>query len=111
MTNFVAEQSAVAPVVAGPVTSGDSLLMRILLFIPIVGWIIRELRDPNSGAHTFFFLNVLFVYVLAGYFFGIQGVYHVALVMVPTMIVTIIVIANGKLIGPVFGTEDDKNFQ
>ncbi|WP_417431063.1 hypothetical protein [Kiloniella sp.] len=87
-------------------TSDEPKFFQLVYAVPLIGSFFKELLDPNSDATLYFLLNVVLVWIFCGAFWGIQGVFAVALCLVPIMFIVIFRITLGKV--PVSEAEDRK---
>ncbi|KKJ77274.1 hypothetical protein WH95_09615 [Kiloniella litopenaei] len=77
--------------------SDEPKIFRLIYAVPFIGSFFKELLDPNSDATLYFLLNVVLLWIFSGAFWGIQGVFAVALGLVPVMFIVILRITLGKV--------------
>jgi hypothetical protein len=65
------------------------LWQRMLYRVPLAGALIRD-AGRSDNAQAFFALNIILLWVLAGFFFGIAGVLAVAYMLVPAVFAAIL---------------------
>ncbi|WP_417452511.1 hypothetical protein [Kiloniella sp.] len=85
-------------------TSGEPKIFQLIYAVPLIGSFFKELLDPNSDATLYFLLNVVLMWIFCGAFWGIKGVFAVALCLVPVMFIVILRITLGKV--PVSEADD-----
>ena len=93
MTNNVVDASSIS-------SENEIKIFRFFYSIPVIGSFFKELSDPNSDATLYFLLNIILIWILAGFTWGIQGVFAIALCLVPTMFIVILCITLGKVSVP-----------
>ncbi|WP_053005636.1 hypothetical protein [Kiloniella spongiae] len=77
--------------------SDEPKIFRLIYAVPLIGSLFKELLDPNSDATLYFLLNVVLLWIFSGAFWGLQGVFAVALGLVPVMFIVILRITLGKV--------------
>ncbi|WP_120498482.1 hypothetical protein [Kiloniella sp. EL199] len=87
--------------------SDEPKIFRLIYAVPFIGSFFKELLDPNSDATLYFLLNVVLLWICSGAFWGLQGVFAVALCLVPIMFIVILRITLGKV--PVSETDAEEN--
>ncbi len=85
--------------------SDEPKIFQLIYAVPLIGSFFKELLDPNSDATLYFLLNVVLLWIFSGAFWGLQGVFAVALCLVPIMFIVILRITLGKV--PVSKTKDE----
>ncbi|WP_085902313.1 hypothetical protein [Kiloniella majae] len=86
-------------------TSDEPRIFQLIYAVPLIGSFFKELLDPNSDATLYFLLNVVLLWIFSGAFWGLQGVFAVALCLVPVMFIVILRITLGKV--PVSVTDNE----
>ncbi|WP_085906547.1 hypothetical protein [Kiloniella majae] len=87
-------------------TSEEPRIFQLIYAVPLIGSFFKELLDPNSDATLYFLLNVVLLWIFSGAFWGLQGVFAVALCLVPVMFIVILRITLGKV--PVSVTDNEQ---
>ncbi|MEX0298024.1 MAG: hypothetical protein AB3N28_03070 [Kordiimonas sp.] len=59
------------------------ILISIVFNIPIIGWMLRDLHLGRDSAMGFFGANILMLWLLAGFLWGITGALAGAYVILP----------------------------
>ncbi|WP_085907569.1 hypothetical protein [Kiloniella majae] len=86
-------------------TSDEPRIFQLIYAVPLIGSFFKELLDLNSDATLYFLLNVVLLWIFSGAFWGLQGVFAVALCLVPVMFIVILRITLGKV--PVSVTDNE----
>ena len=71
------------------------LSQRILFSIPILGWMLKDVMHGDSDNIYFFLLAIVSLWGIAILQFGLLGLMIPALVLVPVVFLTLIVITRG----------------
>lgn len=66
-----------------PASGVQQILLSTLFYIPIVGWMLRDLHLGRDSAVGFFGANILMLWLLAGFSWGITGALAGAYIILP----------------------------
>ena len=71
------------------------LYQRILFKIPVLGWMLKDVMHGDSDNIYYFLLAIVSLWGIAILQFGLLGLMIPALLLVPVVFVTLIVITRG----------------
>ncbi len=66
-----------------PKKSVKQLLLNTLFALPLIGWMLRDLHSGRDSAMAFFGTNIIMLWSLAGFLWGITGVLAGAYILLP----------------------------
>ena len=69
-------------------------VFRLLARIPLLGIFVLDMLKSDTAA-IFFFANFIMLWVFSGFIWGMAGIFTVALALVPTMILTLVLLTRG----------------
>jgi len=71
------------------------LSQRILFSIPVLGWMLKDVMHGDSDNIYYFLLSIVSLWGISILQFGLLGLVIPALVLVPVVFVTLIIITRG----------------
>jgi len=71
-------------------------MLNLFYSVPLVGWMVHDLRTGGESAFTYFLVNCGLFWVISAVLFGYPGIIIPALCAVPVMFTLLLLLTRGN---------------